>query len=400
MKSKREKLYIAYFFIFILLVFGFAFLIIKCRFSQTLTYEQSADSGNPKRQDVYMEVVNAKSWMDQGSKANQFDATIYNTTGHEMKNWSVTMFLPKNGIITDSWGIDVKDNPDGSITIKAADYNEGKIITRNDPITFGFILIPSNTDTITDFTLSAVPIYEIKGFAAYYVLMTVSFLLLLAVIGTISAGLAERSYKKRRERDKMIIIQSMKTFSNFIDTKDPYTKGHSARVAYYSRKIAAELNFSPDELDNIYYIALLHDVGKISIPSQILNKPGALSIEEREKINTHTIAGATMLKDFSAIESIAEGAKFHHERFDGKGYPSGIAGEEIPLIARIICVADSFDAMNSSRVYRKALPIEEIVEELKKCSGTQFDPTIVNVMLKLIEKNAFADIAEEMAAEY
>ena len=184
----------------------------------------------------------------------------------------------------------------------------------------------------------------------------------------------------------------MKTFTNFIDAKDRYTRGHSIRVAFYTKKIAEKMGFEKDDLNSIYYIALLHDVGKINIPDSILNKPGSLTEEERKIIETHTTNGAMILKDFNSVPSIVEGAKYHHERYDGTGYPDGISGENIPLIARIINVADSFDAMNSDRCYRKAYPMEKIVTELKEGSGKQFDPKVVEIMLGLVEENVFMDM--------
>ena len=187
----------------------------------------------------------------------------------------------------------------------------------------------------------------------------------------------------------------MKTFTNFIDAKDKYTRGHSIRVGFYTKKIAEKMDFDEDELDNIYYIALLHDVGKINISDAILNKPGKLDDEERSIIETHTTNGAQILKDFNSVPHIVEGARYHHERYDGKGYPEGLAGENIPLVARIICVADAFDAMNSDRCYRKAYPMEKIVKELKEGAGKQFDPEVVKVMLGLIEEKVFYGIGSD-----
>ena len=133
------------------------------------------------------------------------------------------------------------------------------------------------------------------------------------------------------------------------------------------------------------YIALMHDCGKIGIPDEILNKPGALLEEERNIIKSHTVIGGNVLADFNAIDGISDGAMYHHERFDGKGYPSGLKGEDIPLCARIICVADSYDAMNSDRIYRNRLSKSDILKELRLNSGTQFDPQIVAHMIFLIE---------------
>ena len=142
---------------------------------------------------------------------------------------------------------------------------------------------------------------------------------------------------------------------------------------------------SEEEAQKVYYIGLMHDCGKIGIPDSILNKPGKLSDEEYEIIKTHTTEGGKILKDFTSIEHIKDGALYHHERFDGKGYPEGLEGEQIPLVARIICVADSFDAMNSDRCYRKRLTREEIEREITQNRGTQFDPEIADCLLQLLQ---------------
>ena len=147
---------------------------------------------------------------------------------------------------------------------------------------------------------------------------------------------------------------------------------------------------SPQEQEHIYYVALLHDIGKIGVPDHILNKPGKLDPEEREVIQTHPKIGADILKNFTALKGIAEGAKYHHERFEGGGYCEGIAGEEIPLVARIIGVADTYDAMSSERCYRKPLSNDYIRSELEGGKGTQFDPNIVPHMLEMI-KDGTAD---------
>lgn len=149
--------------------------------------------------------------------------------------------------------------------------------------------------------------------------------------------------------------------------------------------IADKLGFSEDVCTRIYYIALMHDCGKIYIADNILSKPGKLTDEEYEIMKNHTVYGSEILRDFTSISGIGVGALSHHERYDGKGYPNGLAGDEIPIIARIICVSDSFDAMNSRRCYRDNLPEEVILNELRNNKGKQFDPEIIDCLLSLIE---------------
>lgn len=179
----------------------------------------------------------------------------------------------------------------------------------------------------------------------------------------------------------------MQVLAKTIDAKDKYTRGHSVRVANYSREIARRMGKSEEEQERIYRAALLHDVGKIRIPDEIINKPGKLTDEEYAFIKLHPVAGYHILKSFSKGQIVATGAKFHHERYDGKGYPNGLVGENTPEHARIIGVADAYDAMASNRSYRSALPQEVIRGELVAGKGTQFDPQIVEIMLEMVDED-------------
>lgn len=169
-----------------------------------------------------------------------------------------------------------------------------------------------------------------------------------------------------------------------VDAKDVNTSQHSQRVSDYSVLIAKELGFDDKECENLRKAALLHDIGKISIPDRILNKPERLSDEEYKIMKTHVTRGAEILKDFTVVEHVVDGALYHHERYDGKGYVHGLKGEEIPIYGRIIGVADAFDAMTQNRVYRKKLDLDYVLKELERCKGTQFDPVIADIMLKLV----------------
>lgn len=213
-------------------------------------------------------------------------------------------------------------------------------------------------------------------------------ILIMLIVGYAIYLLSRIKIKRLEKHNKTyhdIVEQALKTFAKSIDAKDAYTNGHSIRVAMYSREIAKRLKMPESEQERIYYIAMLHDIGKIGIPDNILNKPAKLTKEEMDIIQTHPAIGGDILKNFSAIPDISQGARYHHERYDGKGYCEGKKGKDIPLIARIIGVADSYDAMSSDRCYRKALSQEVIVNELKKASGTQLDPEIVPIMLEMIE---------------
>ena len=206
----------------------------------------------------------------------------------------------------------------------------------------------------------------------------------ICLITTLVVGKKTLRLMEQTEHDAKIIEQSMSAFMGFIDAKDPSTNGHSMRVAQYARKLADRIGMSEAESERVYYIALMHDCGKIGIPDAILNKPDKLTEEEYEIIKTHTTQGDKILQNFTSIEGIREGAMYHHERYDGGGYPSGLRGEEIPLIARIICVADCFDVMNSERCYQQKLTKEDILEQLKVNKGKQFDPMLVECFMAML----------------
>ena len=187
---------------------------------------------------------------------------------------------------------------------------------------------------------------------------------------------------------KTLSVEVMEALAHTIDAKDEYTKGHSIRVAQYSRMLAEKMNLTPEECENIYYMGLLHDIGKIGVPNEIINSPGRLTDEEYNVIKTHPVLGYEILSEIKSRPDLSIGARWHHERYDGKGYPNNKSGEDIPLSARIIAVADSYDAMTSNRSYRKYLPQEKVIDELKKNKGTQFDPQIVECMLEIISEDA------------
>lgn len=191
--------------------------------------------------------------------------------------------------------------------------------------------------------------------------------------------------KKESEATKRLFSQTAEALASAIDAKDPYTKGHSSRVAEYSRKIAELAGKDEQECEEVYYAALLHDVGKIGISRSILNKTGKLTDEEYKVIKDHPNIGAQILSSISESPYLSIGAKSHHERYDGKGYPEGLKGEDIPEIARIIAVADAYDAMTSSRSYRGTIPQQLVREEFIKCLGSQFDPVFGKLMLHLID---------------
>ena len=190
-------------------------------------------------------------------------------------------------------------------------------------------------------------------------------------------------YKKAINLSKQMVNALAKT----IDAKDKYTNGHSTRVAEYSMLIAKRMGYEGEKLEQLEFSALLHDIGKIGVPREIINKPSRLTDEEYEIIKTHPGTGANILKEVTELPDIMIGARWHHERYDGKGYPDQLAGTDIPELARIIGVADAYDAMTSKRSYRDVLAQEIVKEEIEKGRGKQFDPQIADVMLLLMAED-------------
>ena len=201
---------------------------------------------------------------------------------------------------------------------------------------------------------------------------------------------------KRRKQMETMSLQMMQTLSTTIEAKDEYTRGHSHRVAEYAALIAEELGWDKKEIKNLKNAAHLHNIGKICIPDNILNKPTRLTEEEFQVIKEHTVIGAEILKNITLISHVKEVARSHHERYDGMGYPDGLKGEEIPLYARVITVADSYDAMKSRRIYRNPLDDQIIYNEIARNCGSQFDPQIAGVFLKMLNENRVV-IREECA---
>ncbi len=199
---------------------------------------------------------------------------------------------------------------------------------------------------------------------------------------------------KAKENIKELSEEVMEALAHTIDAKDKYTNGHSVRVAKYSRMIAKRLGLSEWAQDDIYYMGLLHDIGKIGIPNAIINKPSRLTDEEYEIIKTHPVLGYEILSEIKSRPDLSIGARWHHERYDGKGYPDGLAGDDIPFMARIIAVADSYDTMTSNRSYRKFLPQNVVREEIEKNMGTQFDPKPAEIMLEIIDEDTAYELHE------
>ncbi len=374
--------------------------------------------------------LNNEGLTEHNFEAFTYDFSINNNTNDQVDSLSFKMTLSTDVFLAQAWngaleihqfrdGEEITDtipdlreyNPDdykietvtvddeSFVIMKAGDYfryipsssaNAMEVpIEPYEGTTPGFIIYVGIDKTMEESTLeleytfnrlyTSEPLYWISiiGAAVWFIAL---------IIAAITSAQIKK-YQVRHERDNKIISESIETFTGFIDAKDEYTNGHSKRVAQYTKLIAKEMGYEGEELDRVYYIALLHDCGKIGVPDNILGKPGKLTDEEFQVIKSHTIRGGEILSSFKSLENAGEGALYHHERYDGKGYPEGRAGEDIPFIARMICVADSFDAMNSNRVYRNKLAKDHIINEIESNKGRQFDPKVADVMLRLIRNN-------------
>ena len=225
----------------------------------------------------------------------------------------------------------------------------------------------------------------------YLCMLLVSLLVMLSLKRTLlyldeSQNRLEAAVRDEHNRATRIFFQTVGAIIDLIDAKDAYTDDHSLRVAQYALMLAEEMGWDQDEIEKLYYTALLHDIGKVGIHDAILKKKARLSDSEYQIMKTHTSIGAMILKEMEFIENVDEGALYHHEKYDGTGYPFGLKGDEIPMSARIICLADSFDAMNTARVYRTKCNESYIIDEIRNGRGTQFDPEVVDAFFRCLDK--------------
>lgn len=264
---------------------------------------------------------------------------------------------------------------------------------KNIPIIF--LTADTKPETETECLYLGASDFITKPFVPQVVLSRISRIIELNDLRT---DLETRLEKKTKLVEK-VTLNSIMAIANTIDAKDTYTSGHSIRVAKCSEEIARRLGWGEAEIQNIHYIALLHDIGKIGIPDSILNKPARLGNEEFAIIKKHPVIGGEILKDIHMIEHVAEGALYHHERYDGKGYPHGLKGEEIPLHARIVGIADAYDAMTSNRVYRAKLSDEQVISEFERCRGTQFDPELTDLFLDMLREGFHVPYVDHHTAE-
>ena len=241
---------------------------------------------------------------------------------------------------------------------------------------------------------------NVSGLLRSFIIAAFTAIIIGICISAFMAQILNKLNRQLREQDsiqraKITNMNVTRSLATTIDAKDRYTSGHSQRVAEYAVELARRMGKSEEEQQIVYYAGVLHDIGKIRVPEDVINKPGKLTEEEFDQIRIHPVSGYHILCGIHEDERVGYGAKYHHERYDGKGYPNGLSGKDIPEIARIIAVADSYDAMASDRSYRKALPQDVIRKEIEKGKGTQFDPEIADVMLSIIDEDKTYDLQQK-----
>ena len=284
----------------------------------------------------------------------------------------------------------------GNIDIIETDDKYGWLLTKYEPV------FDSSGQCVAyvgvDISMAGVKDYY-NNFSKWIIAISAVFLVVLIVVGYFffshERKVSENAeFERKTMHQKHLFEETALALANAIDAKDKYTHGHSIRVAEYSKRIAELSGKSEQECEDIYYAGLLHDVGKIGVPEAIITKEGRLTDEEDEAIKQHSAKGAEILKNITEYPYLSIGAHYHHERYDGRGYPEKLVGTDIPDIARIIAVADAYDAMTSKRSYRNTIPQQKVREELIACSGTQFDPEYANCMIHMIDTDTNYEMKE------
>lgn len=374
-----------------LLSFLFILYMLVYVFFQNKTYvsyirENGSVSGN-KDLDISMEIplkndTEKNCWQESnGTWGGQYDITIENDSDYDFLDWSLVMAIPKGGRIDSSWNADYIQT-DGQLTISGIDKAFTKNIHGHNTIKIGYVLYSDNLMVDSNFYLTGRfirnPFKEVPFIVALFAFG-------ISVIVILVSLFFYRMMRQQAKLDDEKIESLLKLCASFIDTRDEYTKMHSTHVAEYSKMIAAEMGFDEEFQKNIYYMGMMHDVGKVLIPKEILCKTAKLDDDEWREMKRHTTYGGEILESFKFVKGIREAALYHHERYDGKGYPEGLSGKAIPIHARIIAVADSYDAMHTNRSYRRHLSDEAIISELEKNKNLQFDPDAADALLRILK---------------
>lgn len=337
---------------------------------------------------AYFAITKANNW----SEANDmnlfsYEALLANTTDKDLKDWCIKLKVPDETSVENTWDCTAYID-DNYLYIKADEFVNEKINSKSETH-FGILLISENDLTFRSAIITARLCKKLSSNSIFIfccIMSAISFI--AALYGIVLQRLIKNQAqitRKRQEHDNQIIEQTMKTFSNFIDNKDTYTQGHSTRVAAYVREMAKRMGLDEQTQLHMYYAGLMHDIGKLTVADDVLNKTSRLSTEEWSLIQQHTTNGAMLLKNFTILPEINDAVLYHHERYDGTGYVNRMSGKNIPLVARMVGIADAYDAMNTNRCYRLKFSEERIISELERCRGKQFDPDIVPYLISMIK---------------
>lgn len=401
-KAKRNKPYrelvMVHSGILLLVLIGFLSLYFYARkensVEKNVSFDWNIDSVD--NEDIYAMFSYKTGWNKGTLMGVEYEGVLVNKTGHTIKDWRLSANLKDSIGIESGWngawvnGTDKLYYYPSALNMQVEDQGER---------TFGVILYTKDSLELSEITLNYRTDIKLFEYPLFWILLVLGGLAAFSLSALTIANVRIKNYESKHTAYKTLVNESLRTIANIIDTKDEYTKGHSLRVAIYARQLAERMGLPDYEQERIYYIGLLHDIGKIGIPSSILTKPSKLTDDEYEIIKRHPLLGFNIMKDFSSIKGAQDGIRYHHERYDGKGYNDGLKGEEIPLEGRIICVADSYDAMSSRRCYRDSLSYDYILNELKKNAGIQFDPNIVCHMIDMIE-GGYAPISDAEMRDY
>lgn len=387
MKKSSKLIYNVAIVIILLLVIMFSFVLYQnAKNSESVSYRYTMNvlDVHASEKDIYVEWNKVQNWDTPGSSdmtKTQYEIIIHNNMNSSMYDWAMELVVPSSSRLDSGWNGDFSLNGN-VLTINPVEYNH--IIGPNTSIPLGMIITLPDTYEIKGFTLTMHKEYLITDSIYFWGILFLIIGLIVVVIISVVISIRLMSLKSKQKISLQITEQALDTFAYILDAKDEYTNGHSKRVAIYSHELARRMGLAVADQLRIQRIAMLHDIGKVNIPDEIIHKTSRLSDEEWQIIRNHPTIGATILKDFTSIPGIDVGAKYHHERYDGTGYPEGLKGWEIPLVARIISVADTYDAMASTRTYREGVASEEIIKELDASAGTQLDPEIVPHMIQMI----------------
>lgn len=389
----RKKLYIFAGIIAAMLLIMLGLLVYsdyESRILRTIEYE-NLQSGTV-HEELELVVTRGMPWNDytiyaQQPVGAQYDWELINYSDREFSNWSVDIIFPRAVEVNSSWNGTFSTS--GNVLTYIPERNDEMDLTvvhAHSTRGFGAVIYTSMEVMPERAILTGYWKMSVLKMPVFWVLM--GCLLVVVFFGLLNLLLWYRTekYRMQIEKDDEMIRQAMLTMTDFIDAKDSYTKGHSSRVAIYAQELAKRLNVPDADRKNLYYIALMHDCGKVGVPDAVLKKPGKLTDDEFRLIQAHATVGNHLLTHFTSIPDISDGAHYHHERFDGSGYPEGLKGEEIPYVARIICIADAVDAMSTNRCYRDRLSEQELIDELEDHAGKQFDPEMVPAMIELIHE--------------